>query len=442
MKITVIGTGYVGLVQGIILADFGLDVICMDTDENKIQKLKMGEVPIYEPGLKELLHKVIKSQKVKFTTDIKKSIQESKVIFIAVGTPAQDDGSADLKHVFSVARSLGEHINSYKVIVNKSTVPVGTGRIVRKTIQSELVKRGANIDFDVVSNPEFLREGKAISDCIRPDRIVIGSHTSKAKEIMRQVYNVFYLNKTPFVFTDLESAEMIKYASNAFLAVKISFINEMALLAEKVGANVQKIATAMGMDGRISPKFLHAGPGYGGSCFPKDTKAIVDIAKKNDEQLLIVEAAIKANEKQKNRMVKKIHDEMGTLTGKTIAILGLTFKPETDDMRDAPSITIIKGLVKLGAKIKVFCPQGQKEALWRLKEIENSLEYSQNEYSAVQNANATVILTEWNQFRGMDLKRVKSLMRDDLFFDFRNIYENVKSVRELFRYFCVGQSKK
>ena len=294
MKIGVIGTGYVGLVQGVILAQFGLNVICVDNNEEKIKNLNNGIVPIYEPGLEDLMVKNIQEKRIEFTTDIKKAVLESEVLFIAVGTPPADDGSADLRYVLEVANSIGEYMEDSKVVVNKSTVPVGTGHLVRETIQNKLNQREKKLDFDVVSNPEFLREGKAVNDCLRPDRVIIGTESKKAEEMMKKVYNVLYINETPFVFTNIETAEMIKYASNAFLAVKISFINEMALLAEKVGADIQKIAKAMGQDGRISPKFLHAGPGYGGSCFPKDTKAIAEIGKKNNEELLVIEAKTKA----------------------------------------------------------------------------------------------------------------------------------------------------
>jgi len=438
MKISVIGTGYVGLVQGVVLADFGLSVTCMDVDESKIEKLLNNEIPIYEPGLAELTDKVVKTGRIDFTTDIKKTVESSEVIFIAVGTPPKEDGSADLQYVLSVAKEIGKNINGYKVIVDKSTVPVGTGKLVRQAVQKELDARGVSFDFDVVSNPEFLREGKAIGDCLRPDRIVIGTESQRAQEIMRKVYSVLFLNKTPFVFTGLESAEMIKYASNAFLAVKISFINEMALLAEKVGANVQEIARAMGMDGRISPKFLHAGPGYGGSCFPKDTKAIVDIAKQNDEELLVIKAAIDANVKQKSKMVDKILGKMKSVEGKTIGILGLSFKPETDDMRDAPSLDIIKGLVKNGAKIKAFCPEGMSEAAWRLEDCSDKIEYCTDGYQVAKDADGLVLVTEWNQFRGMDLEKVAGSMKGKFFFDLRNIYLEDPQAQNLFDYSCVG----
>jgi len=439
MKIGVVGTGYVGLVQGVILSEFGLEVTCVDTNIEKIEMLKNGGVPIYEPGLEPLLKKNIEAGRLQFTSKIKEAVETSEVLFIAVGTPPADDGSADLRYVLEVANSIGEYMNGYRVIVDKSTVPVGTGKLVRETIQKKLDERGVDFEFDVVSNPEFLREGKAVNDCLRPDRVVIGYSDERAKEMMKKVYNVLYINETPFVFTSVETAEMIKYASNAFLAVKISFINEMALLAEKVGADVQQIAKAMGQDGRISPKFLHAGPGYGGSCFPKDTKAIVDIAKKYGEEFKVIDAAIQANEKQKQKMVEKIVSNMGSVENKVITVLGLSFKPETDDMRDAPSIDIIRGLVKNGARIKAYCPEGIKEAKWRLKDIEESIEYCDNEYIAVKDADATVIITEWNQFRGISLSKVKDLMKGNYLFDLRNIYSKSSEVKKIFNYYGVGK---
>ena len=439
MKIGVVGTGYVGLVQGVILSEFGLEVTCVDTNIEKIEMLKNGGVPIYEPGLEPLLKKNIEAGRLQFTSEIKEAVETSEVLFIAVGTPPADDGSADLRYVLEVANSIGEHMNGYRVVVDKSTVPVGTGKLVKETIQKKLDERGVDFEFDVVSNPEFLREGKAVNDCLRPDRVVIGYSDERAKEMMKKVYNVLYINETPFVFTSVETAEMIKYASNAFLAVKISFINEMALLAEKVGADVQQIAKAMGQDGRISPKFLHAGPGYGGSCFPKDTKAIVDIAKKYGEEFKVIDAAIQANEKQKQKMVEKIVSNIGSVENKIITVLVLSFKPETDDMRDAPSIDIIRGLVKNGARIKAYCPEGIKEAKWRLKDIEESIEYCDNEYIAVKDADATVIITEWNQFRGISLSKVKDLMKGNYLFDLRNIYSKSSEVKKIFNYYGVGK---
>ena len=439
MKIGVVGTGYVGLVQGVIMAEFGLNVICMDVSEEKIESLRNGIVPIYEPGLKELLEKNMKARRIEFTTDMKYTTENSEVIFIAVGTPPALDGSADLHYVLEVAKSIGQYMNGYKVVVDKSTVPVGTGKLVRETIQKELDNRNLNYEFDIVSNPEFLREGKAVGDCLKPDRVVIGTESERAKEIMKKVYDVLFINETPFVFTNIETAEMIKYASNAFLAVKISFINEISLLAEKVGANTQEIAKAMGKDGRISPKFLHCGPGYGGSCFPKDTKAIVDIAKKHGEEMYVIKAAIDANEKQKKKMVKKIISKMNGVEGKHIAVLGLSFKPDTDDMRDAPSIDIIRGLVEAGAKIQAYCPEGMREARWRLESCENSITYCADEYSAVNEVDAVVLMTEWHQFRGMNLEKVRERVRDNYYFDLRNVYVKDEKVRDLFKYYPVGQ---
>lgn len=439
MKISVIGTGYVGLVQGIVMAEFGSEVICMDINEKRVKELNNGNIPIFEPGLQELLIKNQKAKRISFTTDIKKAIEDSEVIFIAVGTPSAQDGSADLQYVLKVANDIGEYINNYKVVVNKSTVPVGTGQLVKETIKDIIKKRKLDIDFDIISNPEFLREGKAVADCLRPDRIVIGYENEKAKQIMEKVYDVLYINATPFIFTNIETAEMIKYASNAFLAVKISFINEIALLSEKVGANTQEIARAMGMDGRISPKFLHCGPGYGGSCFPKDTKAIVDIAQKYGEEMLVIKAAIDANEKQKRKVIDKIIKEMNGVENKTIGFLGLSFKPETDDLRDAPSIDIIRGLVKLGAKIHAYCPEGMKEARWQLADIEKSIIYCADEYSVANDVDAMVLVTEWNQFRGMNLKKVRNRMKDNFYFDLRNVYVRDNNVRDIFKYFPTGQ---
>lgn len=440
MRIGVVGTGYVGLVQGVIMAEFGLNVICMDVSEEKINSLKNGVIPIYEPGLKELLEKNMKAERIEFTTDMKYVTENSDVIFIAVGTPPALDGSADLHFVLEVATNIGKYMNCYKVVVDKSTVPVGTGKLVREIIQKELDSRNLDYEFDIVSNPEFLREGKAVGDCLRPDRVVIGTESERAKEIMKKVYDVLFINETPFVFTNIETAEMIKYTSNAFLAVKISFINEISLLAEKVGANTQEIAKAMGKDGRISPKFLHCGPGYGGSCFPKDTKAIVDIAKKYGEDMYVIKAAIDANEKQKRKMVEKIIDKMEGVEGKHIAILGLSFKPDTDDMREAPSLDIIRGLVQAGAKIQAYCPEGMKEARWRLEDCENSITYCADEYSVVNEADAVVLMTEWNQFRGMNLDKVRARMKGNFYFDLRNVYTRNTHIREEFKYFPIGQN--
>ena len=349
-KISVIGTGYVGLVGGVCMADFGNNVINVDIDEEKIRMLKNGEIPIYEPGLEVQFERNVDEGRIEFTTDLKSAIEESEVIFISVGTPSDENGKANLCYVKDVAHSIGKYMNDYKVVVDKSTVPVGTGRKVESIIQDELDKRGKNYNFDVVSNPEFLREGKAVYDFTHPDRVVIGTESEKAQKILKEVYRPLYLNNTPFVFTNLETAEMIKYASNAFLATKISFINEMANLCEEVNANVQAVARAMGMDGRIGDKFLHAGPGYGGSCFPKDTRAITNIAEETGVELKVIKAGIEANEKQKQRMVDKIVSRLNSLKDKTIGVLGLTFKPETDDMKETPSLTIMPQLIEMGTE--------------------------------------------------------------------------------------------
>jgi UDPglucose 6-dehydrogenase len=432
MNISVIGTGYVGLVTGICFAEFGLNVTCVDNDEKKIKLLKKGIVPFYEPGAEELLQNNIKAGRIRFTTNIAEAVESSLVIFIAVGTPPRGDGSADLKHVETVAKEIAGHIKSYKVIVTKSTVPVGTGEKLRQIISKNLRE---SIDFDIVSNPEFLREGAAIEDFIRPNRVVIGASSAQAIAILKDLYRPLYLIETPFVITGVKTAELIKYASNAFLATKISFINEIANLCEKVGADVQVVAKAMGLDHRIGPKFLHAGPGYGGSCFPKDTHALLQIARSGKIEMGIIKAAIKANENQKELAVKKIKAAMRSVKGKTICVLGLSFKPNTNDLRDAPSLYIISRLLKAGAKIKTFDPVAMKDA----EKIFPNIIYCKDSYSAVKGADAVVIVTEWNQFRNLDFSRIKNLTKGKFFFDLRNIYESDK-LRELgFKYYSVGR---
>ncbi len=438
-RIGIIGSGYVGLVTGACLADFGMKVICVDVDEEKINQLKEGKIPIYEPGLEQLVERNTYYKRLSFTTDLKEAVHNSDVIFIAVGTPPAEDGSADIAHVLKAAEDIAYHMNEYKVIVDKSTVPVGTGQKVKKTIQSVLKKRNVQIDFDVVSNPEFLREGSAIYDFTHPDRVVIGGESQKAIEIMKDVYDVLYLNETPFIITNIETAEMIKYASNGFLAMKITYINEIANLCEKVGANVQEVARAMGRDGRIGPKFLHPGPGYGGSCFPKDTRALASIARAHHSPVTLIEATIEANERQKLIMVKKVTDALGDLNNKTLAILGVTFKQNTDDMRESPALTIIGELEKLGAKFRIYDPQGMKEAKWRLKAIEEKCVYCKDEYDAVKDADALLIITEWNQFRNLDIDTIKSSMKGNYFFDFRNIYDREYIENKGFNYYAVGR---
>jgi len=432
MHIAVIGIGYVGLVTGVCFAEFGIDVTCVDKDAKKISSLKKGFVPFYEPGTEELLRRNLKAGRIHFTTNIADAVDSSLVIFIAVGTPPRGDGSADLRYVEDVAKEIAVHIKSYKVIVTKSTVPVGTGDKIKQIISRNLKE---NTDFDIVSNPEFLREGSGIEDFLRPNRVVIGASSAQAVAIMRDLYRPLYLIETPFVITDIKTAELIKYASNAFLATKISYINEIASLCESVGANVQVVAKAMGLDQRIGSKFLHAGPGFGGSCFPKDTLALLQIAKNNDVTLGIIEATIKANENQKEMMIKKIKDAMGILKGKTICILGLSFKPNTNDLRDAPSIFIINNLLKAGAKVRAYDPVAMDDA----KKIFPKITYCKDAYDALKGADAMVIITEWNQFRNLDMARIKRLARDTFFFDLRNIYEPEKLRKSGFKYYSVGR---
>jgi UDPglucose 6-dehydrogenase len=441
-KIAVIGTGYVGSVSGACLADFGNHVICVDTDNEKIEMLKKGIIPIYEPGLDALVARNVACGRLFFTTDFAFGVKESDIVFIAVGTPPADDGSADLAHVEAAARQIGSLIEKYTVIVNKSTVPVGTGRKVINWVNDELAKRGLSGEFDVVSNPEFLREGTAVYDSTHPDRVVIGTESERARNIMKDVYRSLYLNETPYIETGLESAEMIKYASNAFLAVKITFINEISNLCEKTGADIRAVAKAMGKDGRIGPKFLHPGPGYGGSCFPKDTRAIAKIGRDNDEALHIVEAAIEANENQKLRASKKIEAVLGSLSGKTIALLGLSFKPNTDDMRESPAITICEYLANSGAYLRLYDPAAMKEARWRLKALGKSAYFAADEYDATSGADALVIVTEWNQFRNLDLFRVKERLASPYFFDLRNIYKKQEAAAACLKYFGIGNGDK
>jgi len=437
-RIAVIGTGYVGLVSGTMLSDFGHSVICVDIDEEKIENLKQGIIPIYEPGLDDLVEKNTKGNRLHFTTDIKNAVESSEVIFIAVGTPPADDGSADLTYVINAASNIAAYMNGYKVIVDKSTVPIGTGQKVKTVIREILDKRGVTFDFDVVSNPEFLREGSAVYDFSHPDRVIIGAESKKAFETMREIYRVLYINEIPAIETNIETAEMIKYASNAFLAVKITFINEIANICEAVGADVKKVAKAMGKDGRIGSKFLHAGPGYGGSCFPKDTKALAQIARSCGEVASIVETTVKANEYQKFRMADKIRNAMGDLQGKKLAILGVTFKPNTDDMRDSPALTILPELANEGAHLAIYDPQGEKEGRWRLAEIRESITFCLDEYEAITDSAAIVILTEWNQFRSLDFDRIKDISQAEYFFDLRNIYKRRDMEVKGFKYYGVG----
>ncbi len=438
MNITVIGTGYVGLVSGTCLSDFGFQVTCVDIDDKKIKSLNSGIIPIYEPGLEDLVVKNVRQKRLFFTTDMQNAVTRSEVIFIAVGTPPREDGSADMQYVLQAASSIASFMKSYTVVVNKSTVPIGTVQQVTRKITEVLEERGENIPFDVVSNPEFLREGSAVQDFTHPDRIVIGTASERARNIMRNVYRVLYLNNTPFLETTPETAEMIKYASNAFLALKITYINEIANLCEAVGANVKDVSRAMGMDGRISSKFLHPGPGYGGSCFPKDTQAIARIARDSGSRITTIEAAIRANEYQKQRMSSKVIQRMGDLSGKTLAVLGITFKPRTDDMRDSPSLVILPELVKAGASLQIFDPQGEKEGPWRFEAIADHITFCSSEAEAYTGADGVLILTEWNQFRQLPLKEMKESMKGCWFFDFRNIYQRALVEEAGFFYEGVG----
>ncbi|MBW1713072.1 MAG: UDP-glucose/GDP-mannose dehydrogenase family protein [Deltaproteobacteria bacterium] len=433
MHICVVGTGYVGLVTGACFAELGVKVTCVDNDLDKISLLKKGRTPIYEPGLEELINKNAKEGRLSFTTDVGEAIGAALVIFIAVGTPQGDDGGADLVYVRQVAQTIGRCMNGYKVIVTKSTVPVGTGEMIKKIIEENQTEPNS---FDVVSNPEFLREGSAIEDFMRPNRIVIGAGSDQAAAIMKDLYSPLYLIEAPIILTDVATSEMIKYASNAFLATKISFINEMANLCEKVGADVQMVAKGMGMDQRIGPKFLHAGAGFGGSCFPKDTQALAKLADENDYDFKIVKAVIRVNQEQRERMAAKIEQALGgQVKGKTIACLGLTFKPNTDDIREAPAEVILRRLLDQGAKVKAFDPAGMAAMARLLPDIE----YGEDSYQVCQGADCLVLLTEWNQFRTLDWPRIKETMARPVVVDLRNVYSPEKMRQQGFTYYCVGR---
>jgi UDPglucose 6-dehydrogenase len=432
MHIAVIGTGYVGLVSGACFAEFGVDVTCVDVDDSKIDKLKNGIIPIYEPGLDTIVEKNVKANRLHFTTDITSAVEGAQVVFLAVGTPPKDDGSPDMSYYQQAAKDIAAAMNGYKVLVTKSTVPIGTGKWLREFVTKNLK---VQTDFGVASNPEFLREGAAIDDFMRPDRVVIGSNEPEAIEVMKELYRPLYLIETPIVITSLEAAELIKYAANAFLATKITFINEVANLCDAIGCDVHDVARGMGMDNRIGRKFLHPGPGYGGSCFPKDTRALTTVADQFGVETRIVDAVIDANERQREAMIPKIEKLVGDLDGKRIGILGLSFKPETDDMRESPAIDIIKELLKRGAKIRAFDPVAMDEAKHCLPEIE----YATDEYDAIRDAEALVIVTEWNQFRALDMDKVKQLLKAPKVADLRNIYEP-QDMRELgFEYIGVGR---
>jgi UDPglucose 6-dehydrogenase len=438
MRIAVIGTGYVGLVSGACFSEFGVSVTCVDTDHAKIARLQHGEIPIYEPGLDELVAANTSAGRLAFTSELAPAIEGADAVFIAVGTPSRrGDGHADLSYVFAAAKEVGRALaearrGGYTVVVTKSTVPVGTGRevasILRRLCPSEC--------FDVASNPEFLREGSAIEDFMRPDRVVIGAESERAQLVMRQLYRPLYLIETPMMFTDIETAELIKYAANAFLATKITFINEIADLCEKVGADVQDVAKGIGLDGRIGGKFLHAGPGFGGSCFPKDCRALVRTAREAKANLSIVERVVQVNEARKARMADKIIAACGgSVAGRTIAVLGLTFKPNTDDMRDAPSLEILPRLAAAGATVRAFDPEGMGEA----EKLLRDLVYCEDAYETMEGADALVLLTEWNEFRALDLPRVRQLLSEPLVIDLRNIYKPAEMAAARLSYISIGR---
>ncbi len=415
MNICMVGTGYVGLVTGACLADFGMDVVCVDKDEAKIAALQSGQIPIYEPGLEEMVAKNERAGRLRFTTDLKSAIENSLAIFIAVGTPPRSDGSPDLTFVRQVAEAVALHMNDYKVVVTKSTVPTGTGKMIEEIMRDN----GGKHDFSIVSNPEFLREGSAVSDFLRPDRIVIGASDRRAVEVMQEIYSPLYLIETPFVITDVASAELIKYASNGFLAVKISFINEVARLCELMGADVHDVARGMGLDRRIGSKFLHPGPGFGGSCFPKDTSAAADLARQHGYTFRIIEATMEVNRETKARMIDKIVAAAGPLEGKTAALLGLSFKPETDDIRESPAIAVLQDLQKAGARVRAFDPAAIENA----RAIHPDVVYSRDAYECATGADFLVLATEWNEFRALDLARLARVMRSRTMIDLRNVYE-------------------
>ena len=432
MNICIVGTGYVGLVTGACLAEFGMNLVCVDKDLDKIALLQKGEVSIYEPGLDDLVKKNMREGRLRFSSNLQEGVISSLVIFIAVGTPPKEDGAADLSAVESVARLIAESMSGYKVGVVKSTVPVGTSRWLKELIQTH---QDRPIPFDIVSNPEFLREGSAVQDFMRPDRVAIGADSEQAVAIMKDIYSALYLNETPFVITSPETAEMIKYATNAFLATKVTFINEIANLCERVGADVHHVARAMGLDGRIGRKFLHPGPGYGGSCFPKDTRALSRLAQEKGYTFKILNSVIEVNEEQKLRMADKIEEKAGGLEGKTIGVLGLAFKPNTNDIRESSAIVIIQTLLRKGAKVKAYDPAAMEEARVLLPEID----FGKDAYDVAEGCDALVLATEWNQFRKLDLQRIRGLLKSPIFIDLRNVYDPDQMKQLGFNYCGVGR---
>lgn len=436
MKIAVVGTGYVGLVTGTCFAEVGIDVVCIDVNTEKIENLKKGIMPIYEPGLEEMVLRNMEKGRLNFSTSLAESVQDCDVAFIAVGTPPGEDGSADLKYVIGVAREIGASMNDYLVVVTKSTVPVGTAKKVKAALQEELAKRNSTIEFDVASNPEFLKEGAAIEDFLKPDRIVVGVETKRAEEIMRRLYKPFLLNGHPIIFMDVPSAEMTKYAANAMLATKISFMNDVANLCEIVGADVNLVRKGIGSDPRIGQRFIYPGIGYGGSCFPKDVKALVKTALENNYKMRILQAVEDVNDDQKLVLFNKISQHFNaTLKGKTFGIWGLSFKPKTDDMREAPSLVIIENLLKAGANVKAYDPVAMHEAK---KELGEQIEYCKDQYDACIDADALLIVTEWPEFRSPNFKVMGKLLKSKTIFDGRNIYDRAEMEENGFEYYCIG----
>ncbi len=433
MNICVVGTGYVGLVTGACFAEFGVSVTCVDKDTAKVRQLREGKIPIYEPGLGELVAKGIRAGRLRFVDDLAEGVRSSLVLFIAVGTPPRGDGSTDLRYVDEVAEAIARHLDGYKLVVTKSTVPVGTGRRIREIIART---RRENVEFDVAANPEFLREGAAIEDFLRPNRVVIGAESPQAVAILKDLYRPLYLLETPFVITDVATAELIKYASNAFLASKISFINELARLAEALGVDVHQVAVGMGLDNRIGKKFLHPGPGFGGSCLPKDLSALVQLAKDHGVHLGVVEATLAANARQRAWAVEKIEAAAGGVAGKTVGVLGLAFKPNTDDIREAPAIAIVGELLARGARVRAYDP----EAMPRAREVFADLDCRPDAYAAAEGADALVVVTEWNEFRNLDLERLRGLMAGPVLVDLRNVYDPAKARALGFRYTGVGRA--
>jgi UDPglucose 6-dehydrogenase len=436
MKIVVVGTGYVGLVTGTCFAEVGIDTICVDIDITKIENLKKGILPIYEPGLDAMIHRNVEKNRLHFSTDLKSVLPDAEVVFIAVGTPPDEDGSADLKHVLAVAAEVGKHMEDYTLVVTKSTVPVGTAVKVKNAITNELNARGANIPFDVASNPEFLKEGAAIDDFMRPDRIVVGLESERAEKLMQKLYKPFTLNGHPVIFMDIPSAEMTKYAANAMLATKISFMNDIANLCEIMGANVNMVRKGIGSDTRIGNKFIYPGIGYGGSCFPKDVKALIKTADENGYSLRVLKSVEEVNDDQKSVLFDKVVKYFNNqLKDKTIAIWGLSFKPETDDMREAPALVLIEKFLAVGAKVKAYDPEAMEEAKRRLG---NKIEYAKDQYEALINADCLLIVTEWTEFRAPNLDNIKKLLKKHVIFDGRNIYDLAVMKAEGFDYYCIG----